>query len=95
MGTTWTDNSGEPVERETIEELLATLSDLDAFSYADPGRLEGAPVFSITLTGAKTYTLEVFPRRDNLYPARSSENAYPFNLYFAVTQNIMGAFTDQ
>ena len=95
VGTTWTDKSGGPVERETIGELLATLSDLDAFSYAEQGRQEDRHIFSITLTGSKTYTLDVFPRQDNLYPARSSENTHPFNLYYAVTENIIGAFTDQ
>ena len=95
VGTAWTDRSGKPAEMEKIKDLLTALSDLDAFSYADLGRLDGSPVFSITLTGSKTYTLDVFPKRDNLYPARSSENAYPFNLYYAVTENIIGVFTDQ
>jgi hypothetical protein len=94
-GATWAAKSGEPWETKTIGELLATLSDLDAFSYAEQGRQEDGSIFSIILTGLKTYTLEVFSRQDNLYPARSSENAYPFNLYYAVTENIISVFADQ
>jgi len=94
-GTTWATKTGDPWERKTIGELLATLSDLDAFGYAEQGPQEGRPIFSITLTGFKTYTLEVFPRQDNLYPARSSENAYPFTLYYAVTENIISVFANQ
>jgi hypothetical protein len=94
-GGSWATKSGQPWERETIQNLLATLSDLHAFAYTDQGGQAGKPVFSITANGSKTYTLEVFPRQGNLYPARSSENAYPFSLYFAVTENIMNTFIEE
>jgi hypothetical protein len=91
-GTTWATKTGDPWETDTIEELLATLSDLDAFGYLDQGGQEGRPVLSISLTGSKPFTLEVFTKQDKLYPARSSENAYPFTLYYAVTENIINVF---
>ena len=94
-GATWAAKSGEPWDSQTIEVLLATLSDLDAFNFSEPGSDSGNPVFAITLTGSKTYTLEVFPRQENLYPARSSETDYPFTLYYAVTENIISVFAEQ
>jgi len=91
---TWRTETGEVWEAETIDELLTTLSALQAFRYRDQGDRDGDPVFSITLTGQKLYTLEIFARQDNTYPARSSENAYPFTLFYAVTENIINLFAE-
>jgi hypothetical protein len=94
MGITWTTKTGEPWEAETISELLTTLSDLKAFRYTEQDQSDGDPVFSITLTGSKPYSLEVFARQGNSYPARSSENDSPFVLFYAVTENIINVFTE-
>jgi hypothetical protein len=94
MGITWTTKTGELWEAETISELLNTLSDLKAFHYTEQDQSDGGPVFSITLTGSKPYTLEVFARQGNSYPAHSSENDSPFVLYYAVTENIINVFTE-
>ena len=90
---TWRAETGEVWEAELIDELLNTLSDLDAVRYREQEDRNGKPVFTITLTGQKPYTLEVFARQDNLYPARSSESEYPFALFFAITENIITFFT--
>jgi hypothetical protein len=89
----WRAETGEEWEAGLIDELLNTLSDLDAFRYREQGDRDGKPVFTILLKGKKPYTLEVFARQDNLYPARSSESEYPFTLFFAITENIITVFT--
>jgi hypothetical protein len=94
MGVAWSTKTGEPWETEKIDELLNTLSDLKAFRYREQEESDGNPVFSITLTGKKPYTIKVFARQDNAYPARSSENAYPFALFYAVTENIINIFAE-
>jgi hypothetical protein len=43
--------------------------------------------------GKKPYSLEIFARQNNVYPARSSDSEYPFALFYAVTENIIGVFT--
>ncbi len=91
-GVVWKTETGEEWETQTIDELLNTLSAFKAFQYREQG--DGGPVFSLTLTGSKLYTLEVFAREDNTYPARSSENAYPFTLFYAVTENIINVFAE-
>lgn len=89
----WSTKSGKAWDAETIEKLLNTLSDLKAFRYREQGDRDGEPVFTILLMGEKPYSLEVFARVDNLYPARSSESEYPFALFYPVTENIMSVFT--
>ena len=91
---TWRAETGEVWEAETIDELLNTLSALKAFRYREQGDRDGDPVFSITLTGQKLYTLDFFARQDNTYPARSSESEYPFALFFGVTESIINVFTE-
>jgi len=90
---TWRDEKGEVWPAEVIHALLDTLSGLDAFRYLQPGERLGSAIFTITLVGDRPYTLEVFPPKGNLYPARSSESKYPFALYNAVTATIMNAFS--
>jgi len=90
---TWTDANGDVWPADAIDALLDTLSNLDAFRYLEPGESLGSAIFTITLVGDRPYTLEVFSRQENLYPARSSESEHAFALYFAVTENIMNPFT--
>lgn len=91
---TWRAETGEVWDAETIDELLNTLSALKAFRYREQGDREGDPVFSITLTGQKLYTLDFFARQDNTYPASSSESEYPFALFYAITENIINVFAE-
>jgi len=92
---TWRAESGQVWEAEKINVLLNTLSDLNAFRYREQGDRDRESIFTITLKGTKSYTLEVFARQDHLYPARSSESEYPFALFYAVTENIIDQFTEK
>ena len=81
----WQDEDGNPVKESDINNLFNNVSALKCKSYiADKTRADFTePMYTVTLTGAKTYTLSVFEKLnedDDTYPAISSENDYSFML---------------
>lgn len=83
--TEWQTTVGKPVESEKLESLLSTLSDLGCDGYVEDAKKEDFkdPIFSVTLKGAKEYSLAVFPKLKedaSEYPAMSSQNPYVFQL---------------
>ena len=91
-GVEWQTNDGDAREAGPIESMLTTLSNLKAYSFDADAMAQGNPIFELTLVGGKTYTFTVFERQDNYYPARTSQSQYPFTLFYAITENIMGVF---
>ena len=68
-----------------INNLFNNVSNLKCKSYIT-GKTKAdftEPMYTVTLTGPKTYTLSIFEKineEDDTYPAISSENDYPFML---------------
>ena len=81
----WQDANGNPVKESNINNFFNNASNLKCESYI-AGKTKSDftdPIYTITMTGAKTYTLSIFEKinpDDNAYPAVSSENDYPFML---------------
>lgn len=81
----WKDADGQPVNESDMNNLFNNLSRLQCQSFI-AGKTKAdftKPLYTVTLTGAKTITLSVFEKlknEDETYPAVSSENDYPFML---------------
>ena len=86
----WVPEEGEAWDTNEVEEVLGTLSSLQAYAYRDENERDGTPIFSISLLGDEEYSLSFYERQENLYPARSSQNDYPFTLFYAISEIIMG-----
>lgn len=76
----WITSSGKPVKQKEVEEIVHTLSNLQCDGYIEGKTIEDytSPVFSATLKGINAYSISLFEKKDNQYPAVSSENQYPF-----------------
>ncbi len=81
----WQDADGNPVKDSDINNFFNNVSNLQCQSYiTDKTKADfTGPMYTLTMTGAKTVTLSIFDKinkDDNAYPAVSSENDYPFML---------------
>lgn len=78
----WMDASGVEADKPEVDALLSGLSNLDCQEYIQDLAKEqaGNPELTITLTGARDYTLSFHPARDGKTPATSSANDYVFVL---------------
>ena len=91
----WTDAGGEAADAVKINSLISSLVDLKCEKYLE-GKTKADlsdPVYSITLKGAKDYTLSLYAEikegDESFFPAVSSENDYPFLLSQWRSENIM------
>ncbi|RUA03511.1 MAG: hypothetical protein DSY89_00580 [Deltaproteobacteria bacterium] len=84
--TQWTTADNRPADSNKVRAFLSTLSDLKCQAYLNDRKKEDlkGPIFSVSLSGSKTYRLSLYPQKkekgDVLWPAQSSENSYPFML---------------
>ena len=91
----WKDAGGAEADADKIKNLISTLSDLKCEKFFKGKSKDDLsdPVYTITLTGAKAYTLTLFNEikegEDSFFPAVSSENDYPFLLTQWRSENIM------
>ena len=81
----WQDADGNPVKESDINNLFNNVSELQCQSFiTDKSKTDFTdPIYTLTLTGTKTYSLSIFEKineDDDAYPAISSENDYPFML---------------
>ncbi|KPJ98981.1 MAG: hypothetical protein AMK71_10490 [Nitrospira bacterium SG8_35_4] len=78
----WIIPGGKPVKQNDVDGIVTTLSNLDCDDFIEGKRREDytSPVYTITLKGADTYSLSFFEKKDNQYPAVSSQSDYPFLL---------------
>ena len=78
----WRDGAGNEADKPEIDALLSGLSNLDCEEYLEDLTREqaGDPDLTITLTGARDYTLSLHSTRDAMTPATSSANDYVFVL---------------
>jgi hypothetical protein len=83
--TVWEDTKGRNADPSKVSHLLSSLNRLECETYIDDSRKEDFknPIYTVNLKGEKEYTLSIFAKKDkkdNNYPAVSSENDYPFSL---------------
>ncbi len=78
----WKNAAGDEADKAEVDALLSDLSNLDCGEYLEDLAKEqaGDPELTITLTGARDYTLSFHPARDGKSPATSSANNYVFVL---------------
>jgi len=90
----WLNAEGQIVDPTIIDPLLNTLSNLKCASYISDQTKDDFtdPVFTVTLSGEKTYTLSIYNKikpEDEKYPAVSSQNEYVFTLSKWVTDKLI------
>ena len=82
----WKGANDEEADADKINSLISTLSNLKCEKYLEGKSKDdfSDPVHTITLTGAKDYTLTFFAEMkvddESFFPAVSTENDYPFLL---------------
>jgi hypothetical protein len=96
MTTVWQDADGKSVDPEAIQRILNKFSSLLCDSFIKDKKKEdfSSPVTTISLVSDKTYTLSIFEKnkKEDDYPAVSSENAYPFVLSSQIVDGIQREF---
>jgi hypothetical protein len=75
----WTTSDGKDVKAEEVDGLIKNLSSLSCNEFIE-GKTKAdfhSPVFTVTLSGINTYTVSIFEKKDNQYPAVTSQSDYP------------------
>ncbi len=78
----WIDARGREVPKPDADAILSSLYDLECAGYPD-GLTKaglGAPDLTVTLSGTKDYTLSLYAKQGDTFPATSSGSAYVFTL---------------
>lgn len=80
--TLWADDSGREAAKADVDTLLSSLSRLECGGYLEDLAREGlgAPETTVTLAGAKEYTLSLHAKQGDKTPATSSGSPYVFTL---------------
>ncbi len=80
--TRWTDGTGREIPANDVISLVTSLSTLECGQYMDDREKDkmGTPEVTITMSGAKDYTLSLFPKDGNRIPAISSGSPSVFTL---------------
>jgi hypothetical protein len=91
----WVNAHGEDADAGKITSLISTVSNLKCEKYIE-GKSKNDfsdPVYTLTLTGVKDYTLRLYAETEvdgeALFPAVSSESDYPFFMTQWRSENIM------
>lgn len=79
---TWLTASGSKADGEKIDKIISTLSNLSCNGFVPSKTKEGFkhPAYVVTLKGKESYSLSLFKKEGDKYPALSSQSAYPFYL---------------
>ncbi len=90
-GPKWTTAGGQAVMEKEVDDLIKTLSDFkcDEFMEDETKDVLTSPLFTVTLQGMKTYAVSVFEKKEDRYPAVSSESDYPFLISEGKAKKIM------
>lgn len=82
--TAWLNGDGKAMDTDAVERLLSQLAHLTCSGYLDDQQKEDleSPVHTLLLKGNQTHTLSIYKKEtsENLHPATSSQNEYPFTL---------------
>jgi hypothetical protein len=79
-GPKWTTADGKKVKENEVDDIVNTLSSLLCDEFIEDRTKDDfkSPIFTATLKGVNTYMIFLFEKKDNQYPAISSESEYPF-----------------
>ncbi len=90
----WTTADGKKVKDSEADGIVSTLSALQCDDFIEDKIKEDlkSPIFTATLKGLNTYTISLFEKKDNQYPAVSSDSEYPFMLSERKADQIMKDF---
>ncbi len=92
--TVWNSADGKEIDSSITRRIIAALSNLQCEKYIGDRKKSDFldPIYTLELKGVKEYTLSIFTQNekdDQNYPARSSENDYPFLLSKHRAENII------
>jgi hypothetical protein len=92
--TVWNSADGKEIDSSITRRIIAALSNLQCEKYIGDHKKSDFlnPIYTLELKGVKEYTLSIFTQNekdDQNYPARSSENDYPFLLSKHRAENII------
>jgi hypothetical protein len=75
----WFTDDNRKVKKEEIEEIINTVSVFQCDDFIEDRGNEDfpSPLFVVSLRGEKTYSISLFQKEENQYPAISSESQYP------------------
>ena len=90
----WIAADGSPVKAEEIDEIISSLSNFKCDEFIEDREKDDfkSPLFTLTLKGIKTYSISLFEKEDDQYPAISSESEYPFFISEWKAKRIMKDF---
>jgi len=92
--TKWIAADGSPVKAEEIDEIISSLSNFQCDEFIEDRKKDDfkSPLFTLKLKGINTYTISLFEKEDDQYPAISSESEYPFFISEWKAKKIMKEF---
>ncbi len=84
----------KPANDAQVDDLINNFSDLTCDSFVEGKEKKDfhAPLYTVSLRGAKTYALSIYRGKDKAYVAVSSESPYPFKLSEWKAKKIMKNF---
>lgn len=91
-----TTEENQTCDQEKIDRFLNTLSGLKCNAYINDKEKNDfqSPMYTVLLKAVKNYHLSIFDKINDVYPAISSENKFPFSLSNYQIEKIMLAPTD-
>ena len=92
----WTTAGSKSVKDSEVDEMIKTLSALQCDDFMEDKTKEDfkSPIFTATLKGLDTYTISLFEKKDEQYPAVYSGSEYPFLLSEWKAKKIMKDFEE-
>jgi hypothetical protein len=90
----WTTADGKSLKDSEVDGMIKTLSSLQGDDFIEDETKEDlqSPIFTATLKGLDTYTISIFEKMDDRYPAVSSGSEYAFLLSEWKANKIMKDF---
>lgn len=92
----WMTPDGRGVKETEIDNMVQSLSQYQSDEFIDDKTREDftSPIFTAALQGVETYTISFFEKKDEKYPAVSSQSKYPFLVSEWKAKKIMKDFHD-
>lgn len=94
-GPRWKTAAGKPANDREVGGMLDALKNLACDEFLEGKKKSDftRPAYTVTLEGAKTYSLSLYKDKDNSFAGVSSESEYPFRLSEWRAKQIMKEFT--
>lgn len=90
----WRTGAGKPANDREVDDLISTVRNLSCDDFIEGKEKKDFrhPAYTVTLNGARSYTLSLFRQKDDSYAGVSSEREYPFTLSQWRAKKIMKEF---